>query len=791
MKKFDQESPSRESEESPGEQQEQREITAESEKRDHSIIEEIERLRELVIREKGEEGARLAALYLEGKITGEEMESDIEPIPDREELVEDALRRLEKIGIVDWVENPETHNRSIVVDIEALKALPRQAVRRLGPIANHPAYGQKKKHVTLYEIFRSQSVITKEQLEQNDFKERPLFYVPQNAAAALSPDEIKKTDFQMGVWEVMGGTTTKAIPYPVKEGSASDVQETRLATLLFHPKYGDGYRDEGGDFWIRDKKTREYKKLSGRMLETYGLSTVSWITEERRKDKSRPTTRSLRQSVRDLFPNLISRDLIRPEDFGIASTGQHTEKERVVRTTVSPDGYVMFNAVKHYLGREFYGKPIRIYQLSEDMGGLVTVANDGTETLSHTFRIFSKDNVRKTGKGYPIAGQSLTEIQAFTPENVSLPKRADENEKAYENRLASLEGFGFLLKVSNDLASLGVYLQKENIYTQMIVARSAKAFVDQQSYDRFLKFAKTFGKDGVRTFLATGYDISFGDKIVALGERLPPESTTLILKKYCEIADTAERTTDYLAKNIKTDTVKPRLPEEAIYDQLMRQGKELLSRYITEEEDKTLNQISEALTVIKSDILLFAATFKIASKENNISLEDIRDTEITVAESNSLEQKDRDTMISIFRRNREAHSPELFKAELGEFKTALEKPDVRFYILRNKEEIIAFVRFEDLENGNAYAGSFNVDPTAQRSTIGRAFLHSAINQENETRTIEASVDAENSELIGFYQKEFLLNPVGEEMFGGHKYLKLFREHQTHLAKTAGSKRAAA
>ncbi len=573
----------------------------ESPKSPETAIENLRETRESLLREKSAKAAELAGLYLQGKLTSGEAGEKIDKIPDREKLVGRALASLEKMGIVQWAVNPEKGGRSMVVDLEALKAVTHDNAYKLGSIFRHPAYGGGSKVKTLYEIFGDQPVLSREQLTNKDYKEKPMFYVPQSREDALTPEAIKRADFHLGLWDSTtkgaGQKGLKLQPYPVKEGPSANYVETEAAVILFHPRYGDGYRNEKSVFMVRDRKTREYRKLSGESFLQYGISPGVLVSG---RGHAKSTVRNLRQGVREFMPTLVARGLIAPQDFRAATGAKFSGKEHIVRTKVSPDGMVMFNRVRHYLGREFIGKPVRIYNLSPDLGGVAEVAESGEETLTHTFRIFSRDNIPRTPSGEQIAGRKLTEVAPFSGEKVTLPRRADETEEIYQERVRTARNFSFVLKLSNDLAPLGVALSKEDAREQAVIARAAKTLDDKKQYGRFMALAKNYGEDGVRSFFTAEYDDENGEKILTLAEKLKEEDAEALFYSYARVIDSARAFESTLRNRALAgldidEDLKDRLPTE-IQEAIQRRAKDvLMAAYAVGVEKKGDMKVSEVV----------------------------------------------------------------------------------------------------------------------------------------------------------------------------------------------------
>src|SRR3989344_3859080 len=286
-----------------------------------------------------------------------------------------------------------------------------------------------------------------------------------------------------------------------------------------------------------------------------------------------------------------------PEDFGMQSGYRHSEEIRASRTKVTPDGMVMFNATRHYLGRNFVDKPIKI-------------SEDGSENLTHTFRIFKRETAPKRSGNEGLAMKGATQVAAFSPEQVSYPRRADETEDEYKLRVDSVLGFNFMLKLSNDLSLKDVSLHKEDIREQFVISKSAHFLSEKKMYERFLKFAERFGEEGVRTFFTAEYDDNSGEKILALAEKLGESDLDSLFHSYSNIVDSSRGIETLLReralKNIEIDDeLKERFPVE-VSEAILRRSKDvLMSAYSIAVEKKKELEIRDVINSLEGlDTLL-------------------------------------------------------------------------------------------------------------------------------------------------------------------------------------------
>lgn len=489
-------------------------------------FESIRGTKETVVNNKSGRAAEILSAYFGNRLTITEAEQAFKDLPDLEPAKIEALRRLERLGAIHHITHPDTKEKILVADTDYLCGMRQEDMEKLGPLWRR--LGSKRKIDIFYTIFGDQKAITHEQEKRGDLTPNPLLYYPRDRAAAFSPEEVKKSEFHIAPWEL----SLKIVSpigkefYPVKDGPQVERHELMASTIILHPRYGDGYRDKKNRLMIRRKDSREYAPISSDELARYGVHLKTSSTA------GKLALRNVRQAVREFLPNLVSKSILLPEDLVVSSVTAYAEKERIFRTKVSPDGMVIFNGVKHYIGRRFIDKSIRIYPLTRDLGVIVGADNNGNETMAYTFRIFPREHFPSKKSGYAIAKKKDTELAIFDPEKISLPRRADEPEEKYRERIDALKKFGSVLKLSNDLTPLGIFINKDDIKEQTTVAKAAEFLTDKGEYSRFLSFARLYREDGIRTLFAAEYDNRNVKKILELGEALKESEADSLFYAY-------------------------------------------------------------------------------------------------------------------------------------------------------------------------------------------------------------------------------------------------------------------
>ncbi len=299
-------------------------------------------------------------------------------------------------------------------------------------------------------------------------------------------------------------------------------------------------------------------------------------------------------------------------------------------------------------------------------------------------------------------------------------------------------------------------------------------------------FTKNFGALGLRTFLSLEQkdkkqeDKKMGDKILKLGEKLPKDTAKIIFAKYGEIIDS----TNDITKIMEERFGEKENPEifSKITDSLMRKGKDLLlesserlNRCEGNDCTNASKKLLEDLNNFSQDNVLLGSIFKTLSKDKAIKLEDIKNVSIEKFSSSEDLEKYKDRMIQIFEQNRKDYPDELLKETLEEFEEILKNPDgSEFYLLKNKEDIISYMRFKNLPSGNIYFGSYNGTSDTRGLALNGEFLRELLIEKSKIAPVEAVVYEKNP------IKDVYLNKYGFEIDGeipnykgtGQKFYKI-------------------
>lgn len=282
------------------------------------------------------------------------------------------------------------------------------------------------------------------------------------------------------------------------------------------------------------------------------------------------------------------------------------------------------------------------------------------------------------------------------------------------------------------------------------------------------EFTKKFKAIGLRTFLSIEQGgESMGNKILALGnsEKLPEEVASKVFAKYGEIIDSVDEITTVLKERFGKEEDNQELII-SIRENLFKKGKDLLvesSDAISNNKEENVligEELSKKLNNMKKSAILLGSVFKTVLKEG-MKLDQIKDVSIESINNENEIFRYKDELLRIFKENRINYPPELMKETLAEFEQALNDINNKeFYILKDKEDIIAFMRFDKLSDGNLYAGSLNTRSEIKGLALGGELLKKLLIEKSKDNNIEAVVFEKNPMVLK-YTNGYGFKIVGE------------------------------
>ncbi len=606
---------------------------------------------------------------------------EIERIPDLAEVQESALRALEEMGVISY--SPEG---LIIADLDRVRNLKAEEnIQKLQTIHNSKFYGGKVAVRTLYYTFKNLSVISGEDYEKGAREGKPLFYSPSTAEEAFGVETIKQADFYIGQWEAAGRVSSDHV-YPSTEDEAN-FAEVSLACNIYHPEYGNGYRDEDGRLFVYDQEREEHRPLSGERIfrGSQGIAAEAY---------SQPA-----RYVETNFPNLNLRGLLVPEDFKVLPA-QRIESPYAVKRSVDSNGGVMIDKIQYYIGKQEEIRRSDVYQISDDFAVL---CHDGKVT--HTFALRDIDDpdlMVQSGpdgeEGYKRIGKEGTGLTPYNHEQFA-ERSQEESEEDYQRRVDALNNF-----------------------------------------DIWLKLDDLLGEKGLIFFRQMEFDPETAKILLSAEDRLGEESITEIVDTYQKITRSVREIGNFMRDNLGTMDRGNETAQNVVH-RLMEKTLKLLLEYI--EEPPSIEQIKSEMTDLQSEVSIFAATFKEAKTEDGVvDMEDFQKFKVEASHGSQIDQESQDKMKQMLTANR-MDRPDIIEQASKEFEEALSNPQSTFYILKYDDEIVGFFRMDREGELDARLGSLNIPPKLQGTGIGDETLKRYIEVALNGRIGHASADPRN------------------------------------------------
>lgn len=744
-------------------------------------------------------------------IDGYQVELNSEKTEEKElqKIKAKMIEALEKNEIITYGLKGE-----IICDLEKIKNLQGEIFKGARDFDVHGNRIKVSWQRMIMEIFAGKKVISQKDYEKRlsgdeSVKEKPLFYLPKNKDEAFDINKIRQADFYLTISDFNSAESDKIDPAFQKLAGIGAL-EAEVAVRIYHPAFGAGFRNPEGKLMVKKDINNEggFVKLN-----------TDWLSGSRRKKYNSGTKKSnVFHSPRiglatKRFKNLRESGLLTPDDFGQQENSPTSEIFRIAKkigikggTNVGTfyqdeSGEKKYAFARYTLGTEFEDK--ELVKLAENLFGIVDEVQ-GIKRVTHIFepaditliKQKQKEYEDKYGKKPKPASVHFGKRDKNSPKPVEFKlakisqQREDESAEDYAERVAAFNAvkeYNKLQQVSKDLseiARIGIH----NLSLREQNALTSYAFENNENYQKVLDFAKKYGQAGLKTFLACEYDMSAGNKILKIGEKLSQPVAKKILAKYQEITKMSSLLVEQLQGIFSQDLSWNEDTLKNIKESLLKKGKDLLDYFagLSEKESKNKElEIIQQLENTKNEIILLASVFKSVAKEKQIKPEELAGLSLEIKTADQLNNETRKQMMQIFKANRPNYPAKLLKASANKFEEALSSPKATFHVISHGKDIVAFIRFEELPNGHHYAGSLNVRNEAKDLAIGGALLSQTLDAEATKYVIEADAYALIPMLKNYVEKfGFLIVGFDQNYHGsGEPFYKLIRndEQRNELA----------
>ncbi|MBI2356060.1 MAG: hypothetical protein HYV13_02555 [Candidatus Doudnabacteria bacterium] len=588
----------------------------------------------------------------------------------------------------------------------------------------------------------------------------------------------------------------------------SSGQKTNVAELFIANELQDRFkarRNNKGELEIFDQTENRYKQFSAGLFHSLSGRRMT-VTQEGQtfNFNSNPLL-----FTEKFLPNLLQTGILRREDFRTTRGSRTTEIFNVHERKLNPKApFVTLGSgdktMKYYIGRDKIvgtdapaDENTKIRLLDNNTAGIIQ-DRYGKKRLLYTFKLLSPDEIDEKRKAvdanYSSKGRRLEggEITQRTSVNASemqgriakyditqfVPKHADETAEQYAKRVADLNDVDFVTKkFQGFFAEAGIGVHDLPWSEQLILAN---AITEEKDRNRLIRFAKQFGIEGLRSFLASDYDPKMTGVVLVLGEQ-SPDAAKSIFSKYNQIIDEAKKVSDYLVEQFRQKSEEVSAENlNRIKENLLRRAKEFLVKFSSRSQGQELKleSITAELEGIRSEVVLFAAVFRDMLKNPDFSVKDFIAKSIQIKDSSQLSDEDRSEMIKVFEAGRrENNYPESLQQEsVASFKKLLTERGHEFTLLVHDGHIVSFIRADHLPTGEIYLGSYNLRQETKGTPLAVILAKDRIEHYGEEHDLVADAYEGNpavpyyTRILGFKIVERIENHKGR----GQTYVKLFR-----------------
>ena len=472
---------------------------------------------------------------------------------------ERAIRVLTQEGYVRWDEEGR-----LVCDIKKFtnKSSFKHFKNRMGYIATRPEYGGGKWIPTLFEVFGSMPVYSEDDLKLMQLGEvvepKPLLYIPQDADSALDIEEIRKSRFHLGAWEV-GEVPVLPKTYPtVDEGknSALSTHEAVIACLIYHPKFGNGERDSKGKLNV-NFKNGDRNPLSHSFFKSWRYYGAPVPQEE---NTGRARSRTLPDSpvsfLRKYCPNLEKRGLVDPDsDFQVLHN--KSELGQQVRV-IGKQGTVFMAGRNHSVGREYASdNGFLAYQISDGLGAILASDDEGIRIIKifrlNTAPLSDKEREVEAGSRYV----NKEDIEFLNPEDF---EEIGSTESLLVSDFEDFIEFSQRTAKEGEFDVLGLSLKEKSLVTSI--------FQRNKDNPRLWEFVGKYKLNGLRAMMAVEEAHLHAESVWEIGEKMDATKVfddvsriVEIVNKYREkirvsLPEAARKQSDEVARTVMAFTSK-------------------------------------------------------------------------------------------------------------------------------------------------------------------------------------------------------------------------------------------
>lgn len=336
-------------------------------------------------------------------------------------------------------------------------------------------------------------------------------------------------------------------------------------------------------------------------------------------------------------------------------------------------------------------------------------------------------------------------------------KESESQEKIQERALKQMTDlFKMTTEKSNKHTTSSEQVKTENIVNLDSYSRKEKA-VDQISFLRDLA--------DIRKEIRLQFQKFVYGELMKEGSDRKEESVDLVFQKYQELIAEAKNITQNIREIFREEKGFSDEDVTQIVDTVLQRAKDLVSNYIEKVKNSSSQNKEETIEQLegqKTDAVTFASIFKIANKKEKLSFDELKGVDYETIISTNLSEDEKIMIRKTVKLN--YPNPKQQEEILLKIEDSFADQKTKWHLLTkqgsgDKKEMIACIRFDEIDESTVYAASFNVGLAFRGSSLGEAMFDRVMTDTAKEKRIQAIGE------IGKPISDFYVNKGGFNVTG--------------------------
>ncbi len=241
-------------------------------------------------------------------------------------------------------------------------------------------------------------------------------------------------------------------------------------------------------------------------------------------------------------------------------------------------------------------------------------------------------------------------------------------------------------------------------------------------------FARSFGVDGLRTFLVTANDENLREAVFTLAKDVPEIDAKKVFEAYGKLIAGIDTMGEYLQRSFG---VSGKDAVQNIVSRRLDKARDLLRK--AHEYKDTPDALLRLVGSVRSETQLLAESFKFLKGGGELKLENLPESaelSFDSGDGSILSANDVARVGYLIKDALPDETERYVQATIDGFGKATQSPDTTFFALRHKGAIVCLVRFDESQktdgNKEFYIGSFYSDSNYGGGKLGEALFEAAM-----------------------------------------------------------------